>query len=76
MVLELKIRKVGNSVGVILPKEALAHLNVAEGDTLSVTEGPDGSLRLSPARTEVTEQMEVVQDVMKRYRHTLRELAK
>jgi putative addiction module antidote len=76
MVLELKLRKVGNSVGVILPKEALAHLKVEEGDSVSVTEGPDGSLRLSPSRAEVTHQMEVVQDVMKRYRHTLRELAK
>jgi putative addiction module antidote len=76
MVYELKIRKVGNSVGVILPKEVLAHLKVAEGDSLSVTEGPDDSLRLSLSKTEVTRQMDVVQDVMKRYRHTLRELAK
>jgi putative addiction module antidote len=76
MVLELKLRKVGNSVGVILPKEALAHLNASEGDSVSVTEGPDGSLRLSPTKPEVTRQMEVVRDVMKRYRHTLRELAK
>lgn len=76
MTIELKLRKVGNSVGVILPKEALAHLKAVEGDTLSATEGPDGSLRLSPSRVEVTRQMEVVQDLMKRYRHTLRELAK
>lgn len=76
MVLQLKLRKVGNSVGLILPKEALAHLKVAEGDSVSVTEAPDGSLRLSPATSEVTRQMEVVQDVMERYRHTLRELAK
>jgi len=76
MVLELKLRKVGNSVGVILPKEALAHLQAAEGDSVSVTEGPNGSLRLSPSNVEVTRQMEVAQDVMKRYRHTLRELAK
>jgi len=76
MVYELKLRKVGNSVGVILPKEVLAHLKVAEGDSLSVTEGPDYSLRLSISRTEVTRQMDVVQDVIKRYRHTLRELAK
>lgn len=76
MVLELKLRRVGNSVGVILPKEALAHLKVVEGDSVSVTEGPDGSLRLSPSKVEVTHQMEVAQDAMKRYRHTLRELAK
>ena len=76
MVLELKLRKVGNSVGVSLPKEALTHLQLEEGDSVSVTDGPDGSLRLSPSKAEVTRQMEVVQDVMKRYRHTLRELAK
>ena len=76
MVLELKLRKVGNSVGVILPKEALTHLQLEEGDSVSVTDGPDGSLRLSSSKAEVTRQMEVVQDVMKRYRHTLRELAK
>ena len=76
MILELKLRKVGNSVGVVLPKEALAHLNAGEGDTVSVTEGPDGSLRMSPIKVEVARQMEVAQDVMKRYRHTLRELAK
>lgn len=76
MVLELKLRKVGNSVGLILPKEALAYLKVAEGDSVSVTEGPDGSLRLAPTTSEVSRQMEAVQDVMQRYRHTLRELAK
>ena len=76
MILELKLRKVGNSVGVILPKEALAHLNVEEGDFVSVTEGPEGSLRLSPAKPEVARQLELAQDIMRRYRHTLRELAK
>ena len=76
MILELKLRKIGNSVGVVLPKEALAHLKVEEGDTVSVTEGPDRSLRMSPHKAEVARQMEVAQDVMKRYRHTLRELAR
>ena len=76
MTLELKLRKIGNSVGVVLPKEALAHLKLEEGDTVSVTEGSDGSLRMSPHKAEVVRQMEVVQKVMKRYRHTLRELAK
>jgi putative addiction module antidote len=76
MVLELKLRKVGNSVGVVLPKEALAHLKVDEGDTVCVTEAADGSLRMSPTRAEVTRQLEVAQDIMRRYRNTLRELAK
>lgn len=76
MILELKLRKVGNSVGVVLPKQVLAHLNAEEGDTISVTEAADGSVRLVAAKADVSRQMEVVQDVMKRYRHTLRELAK
>ncbi|MBM3873254.1 MAG: AbrB/MazE/SpoVT family DNA-binding domain-containing protein [Verrucomicrobia bacterium] len=76
MVLELKLRKIGNSVGIVLPKEALAHLNATEGDSVTVTEGPEGTLHLSPHSAEVARQMEVVQEVMKRYRHTLRELAK
>ena len=76
MVLELKLRKVGNSVGVVLPKEVLAHLNVGEGDTVCVTDASDGSLRVSPTRAEVVRQLEVAQGVIRRYRHTLRELAK
>jgi putative addiction module antidote len=76
MIHELKLRKIGNSVGMVLPKEALSYLKVGEGDTLSVTESADGSLRLSPTTAEVTRQMSVVQDLMKRYRNTLRELAK
>jgi putative addiction module antidote len=40
MNLELKLRKVGNSVGVVLPKEVLAHLKAREGDTVSVTDQP------------------------------------
>ena len=76
MLLELKLRKIGNSVGVILPKEALAHLAIEEGDSVAVTDGPEGTLRMSPSKAEVTRQMEVAQSVMKRYRHTLRELAR
>lgn len=76
MALELKIRKIGNSLGVVLPKEALAHLKVEEGDIVSVTEGPDSTLRLSPHNEEVARQMDVVKDIIRRYRDTLRELAK
>jgi putative addiction module antidote len=76
MVLKLKLRKIGNSVGVVLPKEALVHLNVEEGDSLSATEAPDGSLRLSATTPEVTEQLKAAQSIIRRYRHTLRELAK
>ena len=76
MNLELKLRKIGNSVGVVLPKEALAFLQAGEGDTISVTDAADGSLRVSPTKPEVARQLEVAQDIMRRYRNTLRELAK
>ena len=76
MVLELKLRKVGNSVGVVLPKEALTYLKVQEGETVCVTDAPDGSLRMSPTNPEVTRQLNVAQGIIRRYRHTLRELAK
>lgn len=78
MVLELKLRKVGNSVGVVLPKEALARLNVAEGDTLALTDSPDGSLRVTPAtegREQFAAQMKAAEGIIRRYRNTLRELA-
>jgi len=76
MMLELKLRKIGNSVGVVLPKEALAHLKAGEGDNVCVTEGADGSLRLSPTTAAVNRQMQKAQAIMQRYRNTLRELAK
>ncbi len=76
MVLELKLRKVGNSVGVVLPKDVLNHLKVHEGDVVCITEAADGSVRMGPANAEFTRQMEAAKDVLRRYRNTLRELAK
>ena len=76
MTRELKLRKVGNSVGVVLPKEVLAHLKVSAGDTVCVTAATDGSVRMSPAKAEFTRQMKVAEGIVRRYRNTLRELAK
>jgi len=79
MVIELKLRKIGNSVGVVLPKEALAKLNIEEGDSLCLSDAPDGGLRLTPVTEghgEFAEQMKAAEDVIRRYRNTLRELAK
>ena len=79
MVLELKLRKVGNSVGVVLPKEALARLKVGEGDSLALTDAPDGGLRVTPStagREQFVKQMQAAEGVIRRYRNTLRELAK
>ena len=75
MFLELKLRKVGNSLGVVLPKEVLAHLKVEEGDTVTVTEAQDG-VRLSASNPEFAKTMSVFESLNRRYRNTLRELAK
>ena len=71
----LKLRAIGNSVGVVLPKELLARLNVAEGDTLHVIEAPDG-LRLKRSDPVFERQREEARRVMRRRRAVLRELAK
>lgn len=79
MVLELKLRKIGNSVGVVLPKEALAQLNVAEGDSIALTDAPDGSFRIARStakREQFARQMKAAEAVIRRYRNTLQELAK
>lgn len=71
----LKLIKIGNSTGVILPKEVLARLRVAQGDELSVSETADG-IALSRADEAFERQMAAAREVMKRRRNALRELAK
>lgn len=71
-----KVTQIGNSLGVVLPREILAQLGVEKGDTLFFTKAPDGSMRVSPYSEDVARQMEAVQEVMRDYRETLRALAK
>ena len=71
----LKLIKIGNSVGVILPKETLAKLGVDLGDVVDVTESPEG-IRIQRHDEGFAAQMEVAREVMKRRRNALRELAK
>jgi len=71
----LKLTQIGNSVGVILPKELLGKLGVGKGDTLYAIDTPDG-VRLSTADPEFEAQMEVARRLMKKWRNVLRELAK
>ena len=73
--MQLKVRKVGNSLGVILPREVVADLRVSEGDTLSLDAGADG-YRLTAYDPEIARQVEIGKKIMRRYRNTLRELAK
>ncbi len=71
----LKVRRIGNSLGVVLPKEVLAKLRVGEGDELSVSDTPDG-VALRSFDGGLQEQIEAARRAMKRYRNALRELAK
>jgi putative addiction module antidote len=73
--IELKVTAVGNSLGVVLPKEALARLKLGKGDTLYITETADG-YRLTPCNPDFEAQMTAARKVMKKRRAALRELAK
>jgi putative addiction module antidote len=76
MIVELKLRKVGNSVGVVLPKEALARLNVEEGDAVYLTETTDGGFRVTANNPSFAEKMKVAERLSRKYRHALKELSK
>ncbi|MCI1192389.1 AbrB/MazE/SpoVT family DNA-binding domain-containing protein [Calidifontimicrobium sp. SYSU G02091] len=71
----LKLTQIGNSVGVILPKEILARLKLEKGDTVFVTEAANGML-LTPYSPEFEAQMGEARRIMKKRRAVLRELAK
>ena len=71
----LKIRKIGNSLGVIIPTEAIHALQVEEGDTLFLAKAPDG-YRITPYDPDFVETITVAEKVMRRYRNALRELGK
>jgi len=70
----IKIIPIGNSNGVILPKETLARLNLQKGDTLYLTEGPQG-IRLVPFDEEFAAQMDAAREVMRENRDVLQRLA-
>lgn len=71
----LKITRIGNSAGIILPKDVLAHLGAEVGGTLSVVTTPNG-IELSAAEPDFEAQMAVARKVMARRKRALRELAK
>lgn len=71
----LKLTSIGNSVGVVLPKELLARLKLGKGDTVYVTESPDG-YRITPYDPDFEAAMEAARKVMKERRAALRELAR
>jgi len=71
----LKITRIGNSAGIVLPKDVLARLRVGLGDALYLTEAPDG-VRLTAVDPEFTHKMEAAEAIMREDRDILRELAK
>lgn len=72
---KVKVRRIGSSAGVILPKDALARLGVNEGDELYLVETP-GGFEVTPFDPQFAEQLESAQKGMNAYKNTLRELAK
>ena len=71
----LKVTQIGNSLGVILPKEVLARLKVEKGDVLYLSDAVNGVL-MSPYSPEFEQQMDAARSIMKKRRAVLRELAK
>ncbi len=74
--IQLKVRKIGNSLGVVLPKEVVQALHTSEGETLHLTVSPDGGYRLTPYDPDFERKMRQVEDIASRYRDTLRVLSK
>lgn len=72
--MKLKITTIGNSAGVVLPRELLARLHVGKGDSLYATETPDG-IKLTPYDPTFEQQMEVAEKVMREDRAVLHKLA-
>ncbi|MEE4376129.1 MAG: AbrB/MazE/SpoVT family DNA-binding domain-containing protein [Candidatus Competibacteraceae bacterium] len=73
--LKVKVTAIGNSMGILLPKEALTKLRVDKGDVLYLVDTPEG-LTLTPYQQDFETQMGVAEKVMKKYRNALHELAK
>lgn len=73
--MELKLRKVGNSVALIVPKQVRQKMGVEEGDAVYLTETPDG-YRISPYDPEFSRQMEIARKVQSKHKDALHELAK
>ena len=72
----VQIRKIGNSLGLILSKDLLARLDLKEGDRLHVVEQAERGMKLTPYDPKHAEVMQIARQVMDEYRDTFRELAK
>lgn len=74
--MKIEVKKIGNSTGLILPKELMSSLKLAQGDWLYVSELPGGGVRLTPTDPVFDKGMEIAERAMKTYRNALTELAK
>jgi putative addiction module antidote len=74
--IELKVRKFGNSLGVVLPKEVIQRLRAGDGERLFLIEAADGEYRLTPYDPEFEKKMAKADEIMARYRNTLHALSK
>jgi len=72
----LKLTQIGNSVGVILPKEVLARMRVGKGDSVFLTEGANGSVNLSPYDPSLEDELALGREFMREYKDTFHQLAK
>ena len=72
----LKLTQIGNSVGVILPKDLLSKLKLEKGDTVFVTVAANGAVMMTPYDADFETQMSAARKIMKERRQVLRELAK
>ena len=72
----LQIRKIGNSTGIVLPKELLARLSLKEGDKLHIVEQTEDGIKLSPCYPKRAEVLRVAREIMDEYRDTFQALAK
>ena len=73
--IKLKVRKIGNSLGVVLQKEAIARLNTKDGAPLFLIEASEGGYRLTPHDPAFQQKMSKADDIISRYRNTLHVLA-
>lgn len=74
--IELKVRKFGNSLGVVLPKEVISRLHTGDGEHLFLIEAPNGAYQLTPHDPDFESKMAKAEDIIRRYRNTLHALSK
>ena len=72
----LKVRKVGNSLGLVLPKEVIGRLRTGEGEEVFLVEGPNNTYRLTPFDPDFEQKMSKAEEIMTRYRNALHVLSK